>query len=92
MKVRFEPDFGGIGEAMRLPGVRQAIGDRAREIASTAGAAAASAGIGRVDWEVVESTRSDGRPEAQVRGEADGGDEANRSRLLTALRAAGGGV
>lgn len=83
--------YQGVGEAMRLDGVREALYDRAAPIAESVSAAASGAGLPS-SFRVEESTREDGRPEAQVSSVGDIASEEDRNRLLTLLREAGGGV
>lgn len=83
--------YTGVGEAMRLDGIRGALSERANGIAQAAGATAAGAGL-PASFRVDESVREDGRPEAQVTSVGQIASEEDRNRLLTILREAGGGV
>lgn len=83
--------YQGVGEAMRLDGVRGVLSERANEVAQAAAATASGAGLPS-SFRVDESVREDGRPEAQVTSVGQIASEADRNRLLTILREAGGGV
>lgn len=83
--------YGGVGEAMRLDGVRKHLADTALEVSQSVGATAAGAGLSS-SFRVEESTRQDGRPQAQVLSVGEIASEEDRNRLLTLLREAGGGV
>lgn len=90
-EAKVEIYYEGVGEAMRLPGVRKALYDQALPISEAAAATAAGAGLPS-GFVVEESTREDGRPEVQVRSVGDIASEEDRNRLLSLLREAGGGV
>ncbi|MBB6172177.1 hypothetical protein HNR23_002237 [Nocardiopsis mwathae] len=89
----FQPDYAGIGEAMRSKGVRDALRKRAEDIAANARTLSAGSGL-KAEITVAESVRPQGkgrgRPEAQVRAEpAADADGAARARLLSLLKASG---
>jgi len=71
VKVRFEAYFEGIREVMQSDEVTGPMREEADGIASRAASAGSLTGA-PLTPEVVESVRSDGRPEAQVRAEVDG--------------------
>lgn len=85
-------DYAGVGEAMRLPGVRAELAGRARRVAGAARMLAQGTGVDAT-IEVVESVRPASgkqRPEAQVRAtKPTGFDGEARARLLSVLQAAG---